>query len=328
MQIRHDDLRPNWPGAVSVERTGEWSRPWRVFQEDRPLLDRALLERASMPAGVRIAFSSTTTTVTGQVEPEPESAPIDLSVDGKVVASQPVAGKDSFRFDVPGDGEKLIELWLPQFGQFRLKSLEIADDATLEGRLDYRQRWITYGSSITQCRAAASPTQTWPAIVARERDLNLTCLGYGGQCHLDPLIARAMRDMTADYFSICVGINIYGAGSLNRRTFRPGICAFVRLIRDKHPDVPFAVISPIFSPPREDQENAVGFTLRAMRKEVALAVEDLRAHGDRNVHYVNGLDIFGPGLADLLPDQLHPNAEGYKRLAQNFLRVVAEPLFR
>src|SRR5439155_3129511 len=213
-------------------------------------------------------------------------------------------------------------------GEFRLRSLELSDGASFDAQLDYRSRWITYGSSITQCRTAASPTQTWPAIVARKRDLNLTCLGYGGQCHLDPLIARTMRALAADYLSMCVGINIYGAASLNQRTFRPGICAFVQIVRERHPDTPFVVMSPIFSPPREDQPNAVGFTLQAMREEVALAVEDLRAYGDRHVHYVDGLDVFGPDLAHLLPDDLHPDAEGYRRMGENFLRVVAERFFR
>jgi lysophospholipase L1-like esterase len=249
-------------------------------------------------------------------------------VNGEVVDSQPLAGKDSFRFEGLPEGEKQIELWLPQFGEFRLRSLELSDDASFDSRLDFRPRWVTYGSSITQCRAAASPTQTWPAVVARKNDLNLTCLGYGGQCHLDPMIARMMRDLSADYLSMCVGINIYGAASLSERTFRPGICAFVRIVREKHPDTPFVVMSPIFSPPREEKPNAVGFTLKVMRQEVAQAVEDLRAFGDRNVYYVDGLEVFGADLAHLLPDELHPNAEGYRRMGENFSRVVAERFFR
>ena len=328
MLIAHDDLRASWLGAVSVERTREWTRPWRVFHEERPLLPQALLERAAMPAGVRLAFTSDTTVVGGEVETQAESSPVDLVVNGEIIGSQPLAGTGAFRFEGLPEGEKQIEVWLPQFGEFRLRALEVSDGATIEAQPDSRPRWVTYGSSITQCRAAASPTQTWPAIVARGRNFNLTCLGYGGQCHLDPLIARTMRELPADYLSMCVGINIYGAVSLNQRTFRPGICAFVQIVREKHSDTPFVVMSPIFSPPREDQPNAVGFTLKAMREEVAQAVEDLRAYGDRHVHYVDGLHVFGPDLAHLLPDDLHPNAEGYRRMGDHFLRVVAERFFR
>jgi hypothetical protein len=326
-KVRPDDARPKWPGAVSLQREAAWVMPWRVPFEERGLYPAPLLERAAMPAGVRLAFRSNTTIVAGAVEPQAEGAPIDLCINGELIGSQPLSGQEGFRFEGLPPGDKLIELWLPQFGAFRLRWLELSDGATMGEAMDDRPRWITYGSSITQCRAAASPTQTWPAIVARERGLNLTCLGYGGQCHLDPMIARLMRDLPAAFLSMCVGINIYGAASLGPRTFGPGIIAFVQIVRERHPDTPFAIMSPIYSPPRETKPNAVGFTLQAMREEVASAVEVLRAHGDRNVHYVDGLRVFGPDLAHLLPDELHPNAEGYRRMARNFLREVAAPLF-
>ncbi|MBI3973931.1 MAG: GDSL family lipase [Chloroflexi bacterium] len=328
MEVRPSDERLRWHGAISLQHTAEWSQPWRLPHEDLALFPpEALVERAAMPAGVRLAFRSATTTVQGTIEPQPEMAPVDLCVDGRIVASQPMAGQEAFAFDDLPAGEKLIELWLPQFGTFRLRSLALSAGATLAPAEDARPRWVTYGSSITQCRAAVSPTQTWPAIVARERGLHLTCLGYGGQCHLDPMVARLIRDLPAGYLSMCVGINIYGAASLNPRTFQPAIIGFVQIVRERHRDTPFVVMSPIYSPPRETTKNAVGFTLQAMREEVALAVGALRSRGDRNVHYVDGTAVFGPEYAHLLPDQLHPDAEGYRVMGRNFARQVAGRYF-
>lgn len=326
-QLQPDDPRLSWEGAISLQRSTEWVQPWRLPFDDRTLFHEALVGRAAMPAGVRLTFRSDTDFVGGSVVAQAEAAPIECYCDGQLAGSQPLDGRDRFRFDGLPLGDKLIELWLPQFGPFRLRALEIASGARIERHDDRHPRWITYGSSITHCRTAAGPSFTWPAIVARERGLHLTCLGFGGQCHLDPLVARMMRDRPADFLSMKVGINIYGASSLNARTFRPGIIAFVQLVRERYPDVPFAIISPIFSPPREAAPNAVGFTLEAMRQEVALAVETLRAHGDRHVHYVDGRSIFGPELAHLLPDNLHPNAEGYKAMARNFLREVVARYF-
>jgi hypothetical protein len=260
-----------------------------------------------------------------------EISPVDLYVDGEWVGSAPLNGTTSFRFSgfnahaTPAD--RTIELWLPQFGQLRVRSLELSDGASLSQRTDTRKKWVTYGSSITQCRAAASPSYTWPAVAARGMDFNLTCLGYGGQCHLDSMIARVIRGLPADYLSMCVGINIYGSGSLNERSFKPAIIGFVQIVREGHPDTPFVVMSPICSPPRETTQNTVGFTLDAMRCEVEEAVGLLRAQGDKNVHYVNGLEVFGSDLAHLLPDDLHPNAEGYKVMGQNFLERVAKRYF-
>jgi hypothetical protein len=323
------DDRLTWAGAVSIQHTPEWSLPWRIPYQQVELFPPVELQaRTVMPAGVRITFVSDTRTVMGTLLPVPEMAPIDLCCDGELIGSLPLDGRDGFRFDNLPAGEKVIELWLPQFGEFKLRTLQIENRASLTAQSDSRPRWITYGSSITQCRTAASPTQTWPAIVARHRGFNLTCLGFGGQCHLEPMLARQIRDLPADYLSMCVGINIYGAASLSPRTFRAAIIGFVQIVREKHPDTPYAVMSPIYSPPRETTPNAVGFTLQAMRDEVAAAVAVLQAAGNRNLHYVNGLEIFGADYAHLLPDELHPDAEGYKLMGENFSAQVADRYFQ
>ena len=71
-----------------------------------------------------------------------------------------------------------------------VRHLKLPDAGHLEGAADALPRWITYGSSITHCRTAASPAATWPALVARARGLKLTALGFRGQAHADPMIAR------------------------------------------------------------------------------------------------------------------------------------------
>jgi lysophospholipase L1-like esterase len=102
---------------------------------------------------------------------------------------------------------------------------------------------------------------------------------------------------------------------------------YVKIVPERHQESPFVVMSPIISPPRESVKNKVDFTLAEMREEVRAAVEALRAHGDGNVHYVDGLEVVGADLGDLLPDALHPNAEGYKVMGANFLERVARRYF-
>jgi len=328
LRIAADDGRLRWPGAVSLERTDKWVMPWRAPVDKIALFPpEGIQNHMAMPAGVRLTFRSDTTLVAGSVVPQEEVCNIDLCCDGEVAGSAELAGKDGFRFDQLPCGDKLIELWLPQVGRFQLRSLELSDGADVSPYEDPRPCWITYGSSISQCGAAESPAYTWPAIVARERGLNLTCLGFGGQCHLDSMIARMIRDLPADLISMCVGINIHGQGSLNARSFKPAIIGFVQIIRERHPDTPLVVISPIISPPRETAPNVVGFTLREMREEVADAVSRLRAHGDRNLHYVDGLELFGEDCAKHLPDDVHPDAEGYKVLGSRFLEKVIARVF-
>jgi lysophospholipase L1-like esterase len=65
-----------------------------------------------------------------------------------------------------------------------------------------------------------------------------------------------------------------------------------------------------------------------MRYEASEAVGSLQAHGDKNLHYVDGLPILGPEEAHTLPDDGHPDAEGYKFMGRRFLEEVAVPLFK
>lgn len=326
--LRPDDPRLTWRGIVSLERTDQWVAPWRLPHQVRGLFPpQRLQERAQMPAGVRIAFCSDTALVAGEIaDPDPESSPIDLCCDGQLVGTVQLAGQTRFAFeDLPG-GSKQIELWLPQFGIFRLRTLALSAGATLAPLEDARPRWIAYGSSITQCRTAESPTQTWPAIVARTLGLNLTCLGFGGECHLDTMVARTIRDLPADAISLCLGINVQGGASLSLRTLSPAIIGFVQTVREGHPEIPLIVMSPIVSPPRETTPNVVGLTLPLMRQEIETAVRTLREYGDANLHYVDGLSVLGPDCAHLLPDDLHPNVEGYKRMGRNLSRALADIL--
>lgn len=332
-----DDPRLTWQGAVSVQYTNGFAIPWRIPYRDGVLYPLALVERAAMPAGVRLSFSSDTTILAGELVPWPsasdpdpaqEASPLDLYCDGVMAGRVELTRAGEFRFEGLPAGEKLVELWLPQFGVFRMRSLELSDGASVCPFEDGRPRWVTYGSSITHCRAAESPSMTWPAIVAREHGLNLTCLGFGGQCHLDPLMARVMRDLPADYISLKVGINIKGAASLSERTFRSGIVGFVQIVREKHPEVPLVLISPIYSPPHEEEPNVVGFTLAKMRDEVAEAAIALVRNGDCDVHYLDGRELLGPGDESLLAeDGVHPTAEGYKLMGRRFLDKVAGLVF-
>ncbi|NED96772.1 GDSL family lipase [Phytoactinopolyspora alkaliphila] len=335
--LRADDDVLTWEGAVDLEHTGEWSRAWRLPLSRLALFPgEGLRQRALMQAGVRIVLGTDAAALRGRAvvadlgdATADEASPVDLVVDGRYFSSSPVTPDGDFGFDLPA-GQKTVELWLPQFGDFRLSSLEIAGDARL-WRVDPRPRrpkLITYGSSITQCRTAASPTRTWPALVARDLDMDLTCLGYGNQCHLDPMIARMIRDMPADVIVTCLGINVYGNGSFNERSFLPAVLGLLSTIRDGHPGVPILVISPIAAPSREDLVGKTGMTLAQVRDYVAEAARLLREHGDDDLHILDGRDVFGAEQAHLLIDHVHPGSAGYAHMAASIapaIRTVMSP---
>lgn len=328
LMLPPNKLRFAWQGIISLQYTDEWVMPWRIPFEDRGLFPpEKLQERAATPAGVRISFYSNTRNIIGEVVPCTGSALLDLFCDGRFHESLEINGQNNFVFQTLPKGEKLIELWLPQSTKFRLKFLNIDKSASFVSYADPRPKWITYGSSITHCGGAERPSNTWPAIVAREHGLNLTCLGYGGSCHLEPMVARMIRDLPADFISLKIGINIQARSVLNLNAFGSAIIEFIKIIREKHKNTPLAVISPIYSPPREQLSNVVGVSLEGMREEIARAVNIIKNRGDMNIYYINGLNLFGSNYVHFLPDDVHPDAEGYKVIAKKFLSQVAEPIF-
>jgi lysophospholipase L1-like esterase len=218
-----------------------------------------------------------------------------------------------------------------------LRSLLIDDGAFTEPVADPRPHWVVYGSSITHCAWVPGPTSTWPAIVARQLDWQLTSLGFNGACHLDPLVAHAMAALPADRFTLELGINVHNFQTLRERTFGPAAHGFLATLRQRHPTTPITLVSPIISPTREDSQvtdipvhfggepRSGDLSLNDMRAILKEVVEARRARGDAAIDYVDGRDLFGVGDLDHMPDGLHPSPHGYALLAERIAAQLAIP---
>lgn len=307
-------------GAISLEKDGEFTIPWRIFHEEQDFYTPNLLEGvAEIPAGVRITFHTNSPTLMVEFSAAEDGLAFDLVIDKKLVKTIiPSLEEKTFTVDGLSSENKLIEIYLSQQQKVALKNVWIDEEAVWHTDSSERKKWIAYGSSITQCREAESPSQTWPAIAADKLDLALTCLGFSGQCQYETMIARTIRDTPADFISLCAGINTYGADCYNARTFQAAIIGFIKIIREKHKNVPIVLSSPIYGAFREETPNLVGYTLIEMRKQIKEIVEIFNKNGDNQLFYIDGLDILSEEHANLLPDDLHPNAEGYKMMGQNF----------
>lgn len=55
-----------------------------------------------------------------------------------------------------------------------------------------------------------------------------------------------------------------------------------------------------------------------MREDIKGIVELLRKRGDASIHYRDGIELFGPGDTDNMPDGLHPNGDGYELIGKRF----------
>ncbi len=137
---------------------------------------------------------------------------------------------------------------------------------------------------------------------------------------MEPLIAKQISELRFDYISLCLGINCYGGGVYSPRSFQQMALGFISRIRERHPDTPVLVISPIYSPERETIK-INNLSLQDMRHELETGVALWQQHtNDQNIHYLSGLEIFGKNSAHLLPDGLHPDGDGMYVMADNFIK--------
>lgn len=331
--MRNIPIHPDFfHGHVSLEPKPGGLKRWRIPYRDAPLYppSDSIPDKAAKSAGVRLRFEANSPSIAATLvlEEGPEASNrIDLVRGGHVLLTHNLrSGENRIAFHHLGSDNRIDEIWLPVFGAVAVGSLNVEDGTRLAPAADSRVRWLTYGSSITHCRTAASPARTWPATAARALDLSLTCLGFGGSCQLDPMVGRLMRDLPCDLVTMKLGINVYGSASHNRRSFQPAVIGLVKLLRERHPDIPVGLITPIFGVDRETKPNGAGMTLENYREELRAAHAALRDHGDDGLFLFEGFDLLGPGDAHLLPDQLHPNAEGYELMGERAVDNILRPL--
>lgn len=220
-------------GAASVQpHPGGGLQPWRLPHTAHhlyPSPNDGLLVKASHGSGVRLHFTSDTTAIELEYDPltpvdpnNKEMSPHSFDVttgSGEIVANALAAGSSTrIELPPPTDGvPRTLEVWLPQASDIVLRSMWIDAGTTALIEPDPRPVWVTYGSSLTHCTRANSPACTWPALVARKYGLHLISLGFGGDCHLEPMLGFHIRDLGADYITMKLGINTLN--TLGPRTF-------------------------------------------------------------------------------------------------------------
>jgi len=229
-----------------------------------------------------------------------------------------------------------IEIWFPQ--NCSAEIVELVANGNLFAVEPSRPKWVHYGSSISHCNEADGPLGVWPVLAAETLKLDIFNLGVAGQAQLDNFAARTIVEQNPDLISLKIGINTVNANSLNARTFPFAVHGFIDTIRDTLPEVPILVSTAIFCPPHEEGFAPTVFNMEtskaeaspkpnemfpntlnlAKTREIVESVVRSRMVADSNLSLMSGLDLFGEADASDLPDDLHPNAEGYKRMGYRF----------
>lgn len=229
-----------------------------------------------------------------------------------------------------------VQLWLPHNAAVEI--ISVAASAPLSaGANTPGLRWVHHGSSISQCIEADGPLGTWPTVAARKLGWALTNLGFAGQAMLDPFVARTIRDLPADVITLKLGINLINGDAMRSRTFVPAVHNFIDIIRERHPDTPLVLLSPISCPIHETTPGPTLLTENGDHRgdpdnvwPGALTLSIVRDHlehiastsDDAHLHYLDGRTLLGEGDVGHLYDHLHPDAAGYRLMGTRFADIA------
>jgi lysophospholipase L1-like esterase len=332
-------------GHVDIRHRKGSIQPLRYRFAEHEFYDAFTRWVASAPSGVRLRLKTNTRALHFKLNQrvaafsgDPRPAPWHMFINGKSFAQASAMGgamitmeggligdeAATLAFDDLPKGNKQIELWLPQSATVSITQMAVDDGAIVKPWPDKRKRIVFHGSSISHCMEAETAAGAWPAVAASLGDYAHTNMGWAGSCILSGLAARIIRDQKADAIVLKLGINVHGQGALNQRTFADSAHSMLSIIREKHKTTPIVVISPIWSQPRENSAEGNGLTLKQMRAILEQVVAARVKAGDKNIRYLSGLELFNePDHADL-PDDLHPNTAGYRRMGERFHKLMFE----
>ena len=301
------------------------------FAEDAPVL-RRLPERvkdrvspavwglAQHPSGARVRLRTDSTRL-GLVAKNPDASTMhhmtsvgqngfDLYVDGQYRNSAWPDAKGLIQREwALGEGRRMREvtLYLPLYKAVSIERLVLDPGATLAAPTPMaRPRPVVfYGSSITQGGCAENPGLSYPAILGRSLNLDFINLGFSGAGLGEPAVAEAVAEIDAEAFVLDYWANP------SPEVYRETLPGFVDTVRRRHPRTPILVTGPFWFP-AEAGSASFHAQQESKRKTAREFVAARRKAGDREIVFVDGLEMLSRSQGSGLVDGVHPNSLGFQ----------------
>lgn len=189
-----------------------------------------------------------------------------------------------------------------------------ADAQVCEGN-EYRHTLpiVFYGSSITQGGCVSRPGNMYQNVLSRRLDFDYINLGFSGNARAEDAIADYISGLDMSLFFYDYDHNAPTVEHLEKTHYK-----MYKKVRDNHLDIPIIMVS---RPSMTGGYKEVNERIDVIKNTLKRA----QADGDKNVYFINGMDIFNSHDKDMMTvDGCHPNDFGAFCMAEAFEKLLRE----
>jgi len=229
-------------------------------------------------------------------------------------------GESSYCSTVFASGSKQLReftLNFPLYASVEKLSLGFVPGSKIEApspRRDVRPV-VVYGTSIQQGCCASRPGLCHTNLMSRSLNRPFINLGFSGSGKGEPEVARVLASIK----NPALYILDYDSNS-SLKSLAETLPGFTDILLAAHPETPILTVSKMQynSPFATDCDDVECVESRSGRTEIHLAnVKRCRAKGCKNVHFLDGLLLFGgEDIDECTTDACHANDLGFYRMAK------------
>lgn len=215
-----------------------------------------------------------------------------------------------------------IELNLPLYNGLYQLLIGVDDDAEVYPpvKRENEGRIVVYGTSITQGGCASRPGMCYTNILSRKLDTEVVNLGFSGAGKVEAEVALAIREIdNIKLLILDTDANCPDAAWISEK-----YPEFLRLFRERHPDVP-VLITTIIPTARILHEKVSREFYKSKFDAQVKVYEDLLKNGDQNVYFMDGHDLLpNDTFEENTVDGVHATDLGFWNMACAFEAKIRE----
>jgi lysophospholipase L1-like esterase len=310
---------------------------WRLPKSAKADVRAPVWKQAVCPSGGRIRFNSNTSRLLIRVSVQELVSTtnsaiglrgLDVYVDGVYWHSVCMnkTGESELKFfeGVERFGKE-ITIYLPVRQEIEVLAIGVDDDASisLAPAFAMKEPIVFYGSSIVQGSGVCRPGMTYPAIVARQLNVDYINLGFGGNGIGEPEVVDLVKSLDASCYVIDNGKSFQRAKPDPDQAYERMLAA----IRNTHKETPLICMTPIYST-REIFSKDMREASIMLRKVMSRAAMERIKAGDRRIILVDGMELIGADDTDVFQEGLHPTDLGYQLIADRLHDTLKNAIFR